>query len=1103
MPALGEWLDAISLGGYADAFRRQGISFNDLGDLTDADLRELGLSIGDRKRFLRARAERAAAARPVVGESAPERRNLTVMFCDLVGSAALSEQLEAEDLLAVLRQYRAICRKAVESYGGLLARLIGDGVLAYFGYPMAHENDAERAIRAALQIVADVAAPAAEMPVQLQVRIGMATGFVLVGDLFGAGADARNEIVGTMPNLAARLQTFAPENAVVVAPTTWRLVRNIFNAEDMGSRQVRGLSEPVNVWRVTGERQDTGRPAGVRPLSILTPIVGREIERQTIQEIWSHAQAGQGRALLIVGEAGIGKSRLLAHFLGNLDPQPEIRQFFCSPFLSSSPLGPATLYFSQRADIERHDSPGSKLKKLATLVEGSDGEQQESLASLAWLFSLPSPPAGAAELNARQRRERALKGLAEHLLRRPGNGALIAVIEDLHWADPTTLEYIELLLDRLAGRSIMLVLTSREVPAAAWRERSELTHLAVGRLPQEQSNEMIRQVIGAGALRPPVVREILQKTEGVPLFIEELTQSVVESLDLPETGTSPAAPPIPATLRESLMARLDHAGPGKELAQICACIGRTASRELVEAVAGLEVADLNCARDALERSGILIVENAGDREEYVFKHSLVRDTAYASLVRERRRELHARVAASQLSLAPETVDLQPEVFAHHLTEAGRIEDAVEYWLRAGRGGLQRSANLEATAHLRRGLQLLESLPMSPERQALRLQFLTLLAPALISVMGPGTAEVGRLYAEAVEICRSSPDSPAHFPVYWGWWRVSQDFREKRRRADDLLRAAEARGDDALLLQAHHCQWACYFEAGDFASSLGHIDSGLRTYESGDYRSHASLYGNHDAKVCAHGERALIYWIVGNLDGAIEEEHRALAWAQEIAHAGSRSHAMDYALMHRLYRRDARGVFSLANEIIRFAEDQGFSDAEAKGLVFRGWAKTLLGDIPDGLREVEVGILRQRDIGTTEDFPMYHCMLAEAQMLAGQLERAFDTVLHARHYSQSAGLEIWLPELWRWQGVLQHRARHAGRVAEAHIGEALNLARRQNATMLELRATLDLADLRRSQGDIQETIDTLPALLAKISGGEGSEERRRAERLLLEFGIVAR
>jgi predicted ATPase/class 3 adenylate cyclase len=1107
MATIREWLEANSLGKYADAFERQAIALHDLGDLTDADLREIGLSIGDRKHFLRARAEHVAIAAPVpaqAGGTPAERRHITVMFCDLVGSASLGERLEAEDLLAVLRHYRGICRRAIEKYGGVLARLVGDGVLAYFGYPSAHENDAERAIRAALEIIADIGSLELQAAPALRVRIGVATGFVLVGDLFGAGEDARNEIVGTVPNLAARLQAFAPENAIVVSAATWRLARNVFTAEDLGNLDVRGFDRPVQAWRVLAERQDADRLAGARPLSILTPFIDREAELRLIEELWDRARAGEGRALLITGEPGIGKSRLVAQFLAGLDPEPRIRRYFCSPFLGSSPLGPVAAHFSAQAAFERDDSPGAKLEKLAALVVGTDRERQDALAGLAWLFSLPFAQDSVTQSTPRHRRDRALRGLADQYLSFWDENALLGIIEDLHWADPTTLELVELLLDRLVDRPVLLVLTCREQSKAAWQQRPELTHIEVGRLPQKKSSEMVRRLAGADALRPPVAREILLKTDGVPLFIEELTRSVVESLDISITGGVPSGlHNIPATLHESLLARLDHAGPGKSLAQICAVIGRTANADLVEAVANLPPPDLERARDTLLHSGILFSETgSGGREQYAFKHSLVQDTAYASLMRERRRELHARVAAALPRTSPETVDLQPEVLAYHLTEAGRIENSLEYWLRAGRRGLQRSANLEATAHLRRGLQILDTLPTSPERQELRLQFLTLLAPALISVMGPGTAEVGRLYAEAVEICRSLPESPAHFPIYWGWWRVSQDFRAMRHRADDLLARAQSRSDNALLLQAHHCQWASHFNAGDFASSANHIDSGLSIYETGDYRSHASLYGNHDAKVCAHGERSLIYWLDGNLKGALDEERRSLAWAQEIAHAGSRSHAMDFALMHRVYRRDARSVLVLANEIIEFAEDQGFSDAEAKGFIFRGWAKALLGDVSGGLREAEVGILRQRDIGTTEDFPIYHCMLAEAHMLAGQIDRALEIVARARSDSESTGLEIWLPELWRWLGVLGRRAGQDVSTVEGQFIEALDISRRQNASMLELRAALDLAGLRRERGDTSSTVEMLEPVLKKISRGD-SEERRRAVQFLSEFGGAER
>jgi predicted ATPase/class 3 adenylate cyclase len=1106
MATLREWLESIGLEACAEAFEHQAIAMADLADLTEDDLREIGLSVGHRKRFLAARAEHFGAAfttpsRP--REATAERRHITVMFCDLIGSTSLSDRLEAEDLLNVLRRYRTLCQDAVERYDGVLVRLVGDGVDAFFGHPTAHENDAERAIRAALEIIANIGSIELQPAMPIKVRIGIATGFVLVGDLFDAGGNAQNEIVGSVPNLAARLQAFAPENAVVVAPATWRLVRKIFTAEGLGGLSVRGFDRPVQAWMILGERQDSDHAAGVRPLIPLTSFIDREEELCIIKNSWARACAGRGQALLITGEAGIGKSRLLAQFLSGLAPAPSILRHFCSPFMSSSPLGPTASHFSTQAGIERNDSPETKLEKLATLVSGADPEREDSLAGLAWLFSLPYQGAGATMLAPRPRRARALRGLAGLYVGRAGDSAVISIIEDLQWADPTKVDLIELLLAGLAERRVLLVLTSRESTDAAWQKRPELTHIEIGRLPREKSIEIVRQLAGARALRPPVVQEIILKTDGIPLFIEEFTQSIVESLDAPaEGGTPNGSPHVPATLHESLLARLDRAGPGKELAQICAVIGRTASTELVGAVATLEPFEFERAREILVRSGILFLETGRDgQQQYVFKHSLVRDTAYASLLRDRRRELHARVAAAQPRILPEVVDQQPEVLAHHLTEAGRIEDALNYWLRAGRRGLQRSANLEATAHLQRGLQLLDSLPASEECKKLRLEFLTLLAPALISVMGPGTAEVERLFAEAIDICRSLPESSEHFPVYWGWWRVSRDFRIMRERADDLLKRAQARGDEALLLQAHHCQWASHFNAGDFTSSAEHIESGLRIYETGDYRAHASLYGNHDAKVCAHGERALIFWLTGDPDRALDEEHRSLAWADTIGHAGSRSHAMDYALIHRVYRRDAKRVLALADDIIRFAEDQGFSDPEAKGLIFRGWAKTVLGDA-SGLAEAEVGLLRQRDIGTTEDFPVYYSMLAEAHMLAGEIDRAIEIVFQAKRESDNSGLEIWLPELSRWLGVLGRRVGQNDSTIENHFVGALDVARRQHANMLELRVALDLAALRRERGDILDAVELIETPLKRMVGGHDTEEWARAMQFLSEVGVAA-
>jgi predicted ATPase/class 3 adenylate cyclase len=1098
MSRVRDWLAAVGLGEHADAFEHHAIGLDQLGDLTDKDLQELGLPIGHRKRFLRARIESPATAATRATSGSRERRHITVMFCDLVGSVELGERLEAEDLLTLLRRYHDLCRDAVSRYGGLVARFVGDGVMSFFGHPVAHENDAERAVRAALEIVRSISGVASAPDARLRVRIGIASGLVLAGDLFEAGVDAQNEIVGTVPNRAARIQVLAPPNGVVLAHETWRLVRHMFDFEDLGPQTLRGVTEPVHLWRVTGERPDKDRLPGVRPMAVWTPMVNRKAELGLLADFWQKARQGHGQALLLRGEAGIGKSRLVAQFLADLDPPARIAQFACSPFLSSSPLGPLVGYLSRLAHIERDDPLESKQAKLERVALGTPSERKSAISTFNWLLSLPDPHANEVQVTPRQRRARALTVLTQQFVRSAETGPFIALMEDLQWADPTTLELIERVLDELSGRPILAILTSREDFAVPWRARPGLTVTELVRLPPDDCTSLMRQLVGAEALGPPIMQEILRKTDGIPLFVEEFTRSAIEALQTPSGAVAAEPVRIPATLHESLVARLDRAGPGKGLAQLCAVVGRSAGRDFVQGIAQMSTTELERARDALTRAGILYVEvDRSGVENYVFKHALVQEAAYTSLVRERRQELHCAVADALSKVSPDVVELQPELLAHHLTEGRRVEAAAQFWLQAARRGLQRSGNLEATIQLRRGLQLLDRPEMPPQHQAMRLEFLMLLASALILVEGPGTAEVERLYAEAIEICRSIPEAPGHFPIYWGWWRIARDFFVSQRRADDLLTRAKARHDDALLLQAHHCQWASHFHTGDFAGSATHIDQGLRIYAAGDYVSHASLYGNHDAKVCGHGELALILWLTGHASRALDEEQLSLGWAERIAHAGSRSHALDIALTHGVYRRDARRVLELAESIIRFAEDQGFSSSESKGFLYRGWAKALLGDPAEGLRELEASIQHQRDIGTTEDFPIYYSMFAEALTLAGRVDAAMHCIQGARKDAAGTGLAIWMPELWRWSGVLGRRA-GSDAIAEADLRQALEISRQQGARALELRAAIDLADLKRAQGDISGALALIEPLHHACAEGGETDDLSRAAALIKEL-----
>ncbi|HWK44622.1 MAG TPA: adenylate/guanylate cyclase domain-containing protein [Stellaceae bacterium] len=1129
MGSFEDWLDAIGMAKYAGILRDNDVDLDTLPDLTDADLRDLGISLGDRKRLLRAaaglrtitavdvlaepRAEGAPAldkaldGRSIIPRSQPgERRHLTVLFCDLIGSSALSEDLEAEDLVDVLQRYRDACGKAIASLEGAILRFLGDGILACFGHPVAHEDDAERAVRASLDIVRamrTIELPDGSAP---RVRIGIATGPVLVGELFQHHAEEANAIVGVTPNLAARLQSLAPFDGIIIADATRRLVVKRFECRDFGLQSLRGFRVPARVWQVTGEIEHRSRVQRARLGGTLSQMVNRLPERAQLRSVWETCLAGQGRVIVIAGEAGIGKSRLVAHFLSMIEDEGAvIRRLLCSSFTTNSPLAPLIAYIAASANIRDRDPVPVKLRKLQRLATGTDVQRDEVLEVFATLLSLSKPDSdpdvGRAELEPRQVRAVTRRVLVDQFLRLTDDGPLVGVVEDLHWLDPTTADVLDALIGRIANHRILLLLTCREEALPAWRDRPGVEILRLGRLPPEEAAELVRNVLGTSSMTAAIAEQIVRKTDGVPLFIEEFTKTIVETAPAPaSSGGGQAAATavlIPLTLHDSLLARLDRAGPGKYLAQVGAVIGRSITRELLEAVAELPPDQLDDGCETLLSAGIFLRD--GDASDaYVFKHALVQDTAYDSLVRHRRVALHARVADALITLKPALIVAQPELLAHQLTAADRPQEAVPWWLRAGRHALERSAVMEAAIHLRSGLKALDRLPATLENRETRLEFMVLLGPALISVMGPGTQEVEQLYAEAVELCQALPDSPRHFAVFWGWWRLSRDFRIMRDRATALHAHARARDESGLLLQAHHCQWASHFNAGDFTGSNAHIEDGLGIYTPEDHRHHASLYGNHDAKVCAHGERSLVLWMLGRPDEALAEERVCLAWAGELDHAGSLGHSMDIALAHGFYRRDPNAVMARAERYLRFAEERGFSDHEAKGMIFRGWATAKLGDTQRGLADVRAGLLRQKEIGTSEDFPLYVCMLGETLGLANRLDEAHGAVLEGRQEAERTGLAVWLPELIRWEAEILRLGGDRGDAVEAGYRAAIVVAQGQQARALELRASVGLAQLLNDRGDRPAALAQVATALALIKGGRDTSDIKEALSLQRRF-----
>jgi class 3 adenylate cyclase/predicted ATPase len=1111
---LEDWLRSIGLGERYASFRDQGITFDQVADLTDDDLRELGLTIGDRKRFQRA----VAALQPkeaAVGGSAPvlettraERRPLTMMFVDLVNSSALGERLEPEDLMEVIRRYREFAGTAITRVGGMIGRLVGDGILAYFCYPMATENDPERAVRAALEIVRGIGALETPAGTPLNVRIGIATGQVIVSDLFAGGEDMRT-IIGSTPNLAARLQGFAPTGGIVVAEETYARIGGMFVCEDLGKREVKGFGHAHNAWRVVGEASDRGRDGRTPPR--LTPFYNRQAELAIVAQRWKRARDGEDGTVLVMGEAGIGKSRLIEQFLAaHIDASAHVIRLAGSALDEDSPLHPVIAYLRLTARLEPDEPQDVQIEKLAATLAGDAATRRAVLPVFAELAGIPSVDPALRALSPESLRERMLSVLIDQILLWAADKPLCLLVEDLHWLDPTSRELLGRAVESVAGRPVMILLTARDGFEATWTARRATTVVRLVPLSPGDVADMVQSLFTSRDIPPHIGRLIARRTDGVPLFVEEVARGLLQSHSLDDLGDDTIDLPdqaIPASLRESLMARLDRSGVAKQIAQIAAVIGRTARRDILAVVASLPAAALNEPLAALLEAGVLFRELIEGAEGYTFSHALLRDAAYDSLVREDRRQLHLRVARALAEHDPLTVGQQPELLAMHLAEGNEPEAAAPHWLEAARRSLARSALTEATRLLRRGLDALEKLPPTEAVRRLRVELSGLLGPAMIGLRGPGSPEAQAVYASAYALCNEMAEEPSHFPIYWGWWRVAQDFHTWLDRSDAILRRAARHDHPEFLLQAHHSNWASHYHAGNFARCCEHIEAGLALYEHGDFRHHATLYGNHDPKVCAHGEWAQLLWLQGRPHSAFASAHAAMQWAESLGHHGSRVHASDTSLLHHVYRRDYNEVFRHAGELVSFTSAHAMSDHRSKGLIFRGWITAMQDDAATGLQTLRDGLAYQRDGTAREDFPVYLCLLAEAQMAAGRPELAVDELRQALSDFDRLGLYSWRPEVLRVLGETILAADPAAMFqAEALFSQSAAIADQQGAVMLRLRTAVSQARLGLRQDRVPEGARILSSAIAAIveddDGLDLREARQMAARLDERLGRAA-
>jgi class 3 adenylate cyclase/energy-coupling factor transporter ATP-binding protein EcfA2 len=820
------WLCGLGLGQYEQAFRENDIDAEVLVDLTAEDLIGLGVaSIGHRRKLLAAiavlRAGSISATTPATAPAAvsgkaslvpeAERRQLTVMFVDLVESTALAARLDPEEMAEVLRTYQSAVAGAIARFEGHVAKYMGDGVLAYFGYPRAHENEAERAVRAGLAAVAAVHSLGSAHGETLAARVGIATGPVVVGELIGEGAAREETVVGDTPNLAARLQTLAEPGTVVISARTRELTGGLFELAELGLQILKGFPVPVRPWRVVGEGAAESRFEALHGAR-LTPLVGRENEIGLLLEHWERAKEGEGQVVLLAGEPGIGKSRLVRALRGRLENQPHTAlSHYCSPHHQTSPLHPVIGLLERAAGFAADDPAGTRLDKLEALLALSTDDVTAVARLLAALLSLETdaryPPL---DMSPHRQKERTLEELVNQVLGLATRRPVLALYEDVHWADPTSLELLDLMVDRVQGAPVLVLITFRPEFEPAWTRYARVTALTLSRLSRRQGAAMVARLSGGKALPPAVLDQIVAKTDGVPLFVEELTRAVLETNLLLDEGDHYAlAGPlplmaIPTTLQESLLARLDRLAPAREVAQVAAAIGREFSHELLAITTALPESELQAALDDLVGSGLMFRRGTPPQATYSFKHALVQDAAYATLVRAKRQRLHARIAAAIEQHVPETVQAQPELLAHHYMEAGLAEPAIDYWLRAGQRAIARSAMAEALAQLRNGLDLLAGLPEADRRRR-ELDLQVALGVALMATQGWAAPEAGRANARARELSEQIGATAQLWPGLYGQWvfhGVRAEHNAAREVADEFLRRAQDHREASATVVAH-------------------------------------------------------------------------------------------------------------------------------------------------------------------------------------------------------------------------------------------------------------------------------------------------------------
>ena len=1031
-----------------------------------------------------------------------------MLFSDLVGSTALSTRLDPEDLRKLIAAYQKCVTETVRGFGGFVAKYMGDGVLVYFGYPEAHEDDAERSVRSGLALVSEVAKLKTDTP--LQTRVGIATGLVVVGDLVGSGEAQERGIVGETPNLAARLQALAEPDMVVIADATRRLLGNLFELQDLGRRELKGIAGAVQVWTALRPTSVEGRFEAFHA-NDLSSFVGREEESELLQRRWSKAKDREGQVVLISGEAGIGKSRLTAALLQKISGEPHARlRCFCSPQRTNSALYPVIGHFERAAGFKHDDTVGAKLDKLDLLLARSATSPDDS-ALLAELLSMPNDDRyPRLTLEPQQHRKKTLEALLAQVEALSRSEPVLVIFEDAHWSDPTSLELFGRILERTVTLRVLLIITYRPEFEAPWIGLPHVTAITVNRLARRDIDVIIDRIVGNKFLPPAFREDIIERTDGIPLFVEEMTKAVLEAESDEEARRTTSAIPspaldVPATLHASLMARLDRLGPAKEVAQVGAAIGREFSHALIDVVAGKSRVELDAALDRLIGAGLLFRQGVPPHANYLFKHALVQDTAYSTLLREHRRALHAKIAEALETQFADTAEHQPELLARHCTDAGQIQKAAGLWAKAGQRSLERAALPEAAEQLNRALSQIASLPSTPalRREEIKLQ-VALITP-LMHFRGYGAPETreaalrARALIEQAEARGEAPDDPLLlFSVLYSFWVSNfNGFHADTATglAAQFLKLADEQNAATPQMLGHRLVGVSQATVGNLGAACVHFDRVIDSYNPAEHRQLSARFGQ-DIRVATLCYRAWIRWMFGYPDAALADAKSAVEEAREVGQGVP----LMYSLYFTTYPLIHCGNYAAANlqldELIPLATEKNASQWRGGGMMHRGCIEALTGKASDAMTMIPGGIAAWQSSGSIVFVPWYVSHMARACAELGNFDEAWRLIGEALTAIERTG-ETWCEsDIHCTAGEIALRAPEPdiGK-ARMHFDRALAVAREQQAKSWQLRAATSLAALWIDQGERDTARELLVPVYDRFTEGFETRDLQAAKALL--------